>query len=154
MADDNKLNDDESKPKKAGEFNMPPRTWILWIAIFCGVIVLMLFRDRLETPDKSLTQYNFTQKVDSNLIAKATINYNPQSPFLTEVVGTYYKTDNAGNILTENGKQVEVPFRTKARLTEKMEEKLLATGKFEPREPNTMLLGVVWSVLPSSSSRR
>jgi len=43
---------------------------------------------------------------------------------------------------------VEVQFRTKARLTNRMENKILALENFEVREPNTMLLSVVWSVLP------
>ena len=36
MSDDNKYNDEEKNPKK-GEFRVPPRTWIVWIAIFGGI---------------------------------------------------------------------------------------------------------------------
>jgi hypothetical protein len=41
-----------------------------------------------------------------------------------------------------------VAFRTKARLTEKMEDKLYSLPQFDPHEPNTMLLTAIWSVLP------
>ena len=56
-------------------------------------------------------------------IAQATINYDPQS-LLTEVTGTYYPVDRSGNV----GKE-PVPFRVKARLTPKMEDRLLESGR-------------------------
>src|SRR6516162_1098411 len=127
MADDNKYSDDEKNPKK-GEFRVPPRTWIVWIAIFGGIILLMLFKEKLDSPADMLTQYQFQQLVESNQIAEATISYNPQSP-LNEVVGKYYRDDH----------KTTVPFRAKVKLTEKMEEKLYSMREFSPREPNTML---------------
>ncbi len=141
MSEENRYNDDDKNPRKPGEFKVPPRTWIIWIAIFGGIIMLMLLKDRMETPGKTLLQYDFLQKVESNLVAEATVNYNPQSPLLTEIIGKYYSTNS-------EGKRELVAFRTKARLTEKMEDKLYNLPQFEPREPNTMLLTAVWSVLP------
>ncbi|HEY5909356.1 MAG TPA: ATP-dependent zinc metalloprotease FtsH [Verrucomicrobiae bacterium] len=140
MADDNRYSDDEKGPKKSGEFRVPPRTWIVWIAIFGGIILLMLFKDRMDSPGVVLTQHQFQEMVDSNLIAEATINYSPQSPALNEVIGKYYRV--------ENDRKVQVPFRAKVRLTQKMEEKLFSLPQFEPREPNTMLMSVAVSVLP------
>ena len=148
MSDENKHNDDDKAPKKGGEFRVPPRTWIVWIAIFGGIILLMLFRDRMETQGEPLSQYRFQQLVESNQIAQATINYSPQNPYLTEIVGKFFRTDASGNHIKKNDQEELVAFRTKARLTPKMEEKLLALPQFEVREPNTMLLSVVWSVLP------
>jgi cell division protease FtsH len=147
MSDDNRLNDDDKNPRK-GEFRVPPRTWIVWIAIFGGIILLMLFREKMDSQGEILTQYRFQQLVESNLIAQATINYSPQNVSLTEISGKYYKTDADGNRIKENGQDKLVVFRTKARLTQKIEDKLLALPQFEVREPNTMLLSVVWSVLP------
>ena len=49
MADDNKYSDDDKNPRK-GEFRVPPRTWIVWIAIFGGIILLMLFKEKLDSP--------------------------------------------------------------------------------------------------------
>ncbi len=147
MADE-KYNDDDKPSKKGGEFRVPPRTWIVWIAIFGGIILLMLAKERMTPQSEQLSQYNFFQKVDSNLVAHANINYSAQSAFLTEIVGAYYEKDRDGNLIKEGGKPREVPFRTKARLTEQMENKLLALDKIDPREPNTMLLSVMWSILP------
>ncbi len=138
MAEDNKYSDDDKNPKK-GEFRVPPRTWIVWIAIFGGIILLMLFKERLDSPADMLNQYTFQLLVDSNAISEATINYNLQSP-LQEIVGKYYKV--------ENDRKVSVAFRAKVRLTEKMEERLLSLPQFSPREPNTLLMSMAVSVLP------
>ena len=140
MSDDNRYNDDEKNPRKGGEFRVPPRTWIVWIAIFGGIILLVFFKDKVEPQSPLLSQYEFQQLVESNQIVKATVTYNPQSSSLNEIVGSYWKMDN--------GQKVQLPFRTKARLTQKMEEKLFSLPQFEAREPNTMLWSVVWSVLP------
>src|SRR6266849_9652391 len=110
MADDNKYNGEDKSPKKGGEFRVPARTWVVWIAVFGGIILLMLLRDRMETQAQPVTQWQFFQIVDSNQLAQATLNYNPQDPQLTEILGRYYKADKDGNIYKENGKRVEVPF--------------------------------------------
>jgi cell division protease FtsH len=47
----------------------------------------------------------------------------------------------------KNGQPSEIPFRTKARLTEAMENKLFALEKFDPREPNTFLLSLGYQLL-------
>jgi cell division protease FtsH len=149
MADDNKSRDDEKSPKKGGEFRVPPRTWIVWIAIFGGIIMLMLMRERWDSQGENLPQWKFQQYMDSNLISQATVNYSPQNSLLTEIVGKHYLPDKDGNpIKDENGRPKEVLFRTKARLSPAIEEELFSKPQFEPREPNTMLLSVVWSVLP------
>ncbi len=139
MAEDNKYSDDDKNQKKGGEFRVPPRTWIVWIAIFGGIILLMLFKEKMEAPGVPLTQHQFQQLVDSNLIVKATINYSPQNPSLNEIVGTYH---------TEGDRRTEVPFRAKVRLTPKLEERLYTLPQFEPHEPNTVLMSVAVSVLP------
>ena len=57
MSDENKYNDDDPKNvKKSSDFKVPPRTWVVWIAIFGGIIMLMLMRDRWETQGKLVGQ--------------------------------------------------------------------------------------------------
>src|SRR5947209_12891576 len=104
MPDDNKLKDDEKSPKKGGEFRVPPRTWIVWIAIFGGIILLMLLRERMDSQGEVVSQFKFQRLVESNLIAQATINYSPQNGSLTEITGKYYKTDDRGNRIKTNEK--------------------------------------------------
>src|SRR5207253_2018112 len=139
MPDENKSNDEDKNPKKGGEFKVPPRTWIVWIAIFGGIILLMLLKEKMDSPGELISQYKFQQLVESNQILQATINYSPpQSAALTEVVGKYQMP----------GDPKAVQFRAKVRLTGKMEEKILGLPQFEPHEPNTMLMNVAVSVLP------
>src|ERR1035438_2324511 len=139
MSDNNRSGDDDRTPKKGGEFRVPPRTWLVWIAIFGGIIVLMLFKDRMESPGDVLSQYQFQEMVNSNLIAQATISYNPQNSALNEIAGKYYK---------DADHKVAVPFRARVKLYPELEKKLLSQQQFEPREPNTMLFSFMVSVLP------
>src|SRR5437764_11540109 len=90
MPDDNRNNDDDKNAKKGGDFKVPPRTWVVWIAIFGGIILLMLMRDKWDSQGRPIGQAEFQQMVDSNQIAQATINYSPQNLSLTEVSGKYY----------------------------------------------------------------
>src|SRR6185295_250140 len=96
MSDEKKLKDDE---KKGGEFRIPPRTWIIWSAIISSILLLLLFKDRYETSSPVLNQFEFTQKVSSNLIVKAYVSCDVQNPLqsLFQISGKYYKTDAEGN---------------------------------------------------------
>src|SRR5437764_5879700 len=123
MADDNKYNEDDKNPKKGGEFRVPPRTWVVWIAIFGGIVLLMVMRDRWESPGELINQYKFQQLVESNQVAQATLNYNPQDPYLTEIIGKYYKVDSTGSHIKKEDKDETVPFRAKVRLTTDLEKK-------------------------------
>jgi cell division protease FtsH len=148
MAEDNRNNDDDKNVKKGGEFRMQPRTWVVWAVIIGGIVLLATMKDRMgDSPRAALTQYDFLQKVNSNLIASATINYGAQSSYLTEIVGTYFATDADGGILKKDGKPVEVAFRTKARLTEAIENKLLNVEKIEPKESSALLYSIGMQLL-------
>jgi cell division protease FtsH len=150
MSDDNKHNEDDKNSKKGGEFRVPPRTWVVWIAIFGGIILLMVMRDRWESPGTLINQFKFQQLVESNQIAQATINYNPQDPYLTEIVGKYYKTDSAGARMQGKDGDQQESFRAKVRLTTDLEKKILSGQypQFEVKEPNTYLLSLIWGILP------
>ena len=145
MADENKHNDDERSPKKGGEFKVPPRTWIVWIAIIAGITMLVTFKSKMETQPAALLPHDFEEKVASNLVASVSLNYNPQSPGVATIEGSYYKTDDKGNVLKN---EPPVPFRTKTLLTEEIGNKLKALPTFELHEPNQVLLSVIWSVVP------
>ena len=140
MSDDNRNRDDDRTPKKGGEFRVPPRTMVVWIAILGGITLLMLFKDRMESPGGGITQTKFMQLVDSNQIVQAVINYNPQGSYLREITGKYWKMDN--------DHKVEVPFQAKVVLYPELEKKLVNMPQFEPREPNTMLFSFMLSILP------
>ncbi len=147
MSDENR-NEDNKNGKKNGEFKVPPRTYILWIAILAAIPLLMVFRNNATTQGEVLSQTQFIQKFESNQIKKGLIIYDPQSPYLHEIRGTFIKTDAHGEPVLEGGKPAEVAFTTKVRLPEKLEEKLLYSGAFETKQPNTMLLGIFYSIFP------
>jgi cell division protease FtsH len=140
MSDDNKNRDNDKTPKKGGEFRVPPRTMIVWIAILGGITLLMLFKDRMESPGEVIKQTKFMQLVESNQIVSATINYNPQGTYLREITGKYLKVPN--------DPKTEAPFQAKVVLYPELEKKLVNLPQFEPREPNTMLFSFMLSILP------
>jgi cell division protease FtsH len=147
MSDDNKSRDDE-KGKRNSEFKVPPRTWILWIAILGAIPLLMVFRNTSNTEGEELSQNQFMKKVEAKLISEGLIIYDPQSGYLHQVRGKYYLTDAEGNKIYENGRPKEVRFHARVRLPENFEEKLLNSGVFETKQPNTMFMQLFWGILP------
>ena len=143
MPEENKLNDDDKNSKKGGDFKVPPRTWVVWIAIIGGILMLVMFKNRMELQPGTLLPAEFQQKLEAHQIASVSLNFNPQSQLSADIVGMYYKTDDKGNKLND-----KVPFRTKTLLTPSLQEQLIHLPQFEVREPNQLLLNVVWSVLP------
>jgi cell division protease FtsH len=150
MSDDNKNRDEERGGKKNGEFRVPPRTYIIWIAILGAIPLLMVFKNTGPASADILSQTQFMQAFASNQIVQgtSTIAYDPQS-LLHEVRGKYYKTDKAGIRLEAGGKTADpVPFVAKVRLTDSFEDRLLQSGLFETKAPNTVLLGLIYSLGP------
>ena len=148
MSDDNR-NLDEDRQRKNGEFRMPARNWIVWILIICCVVVVMLLRGNYETGGETWTQHQFTQYAESNLITSAVINFSPQSPYMTEVVGTYTRpAERAEGDGKSKTSDTVGHFRVKAHLTDKEWMKLLNKENFTAKEPNPMVLSVIWGVLP------
>jgi cell division protease FtsH len=147
----NNMADDNRKERRNGDFRVPPRQWILWLAILGSVPLLLMMKDRASSGTESLEQFQFLQKVESNLVAKAVINYDGQSP-LHLVVGKYYKTTADGKkVLDANEKPVEVPFKAEVDLTDDLKKIIFSPvhrEKFTVRKPNLLLLSVLWNVLP------
>jgi cell division protease FtsH len=144
MSDDNRFNDEDKSSKKGGEFRVPPRTWIVWVAIFGGIIALLLARDKVENQGKRLSEYEFLQKAQENLIAGPVHTYyNAQNPSLQEVTGEYYDVD-------ADGKKTVVPFRSKVVLTDHLVEQLLASLKqdFQPDEQSGIWTSILITMLP------
>ena len=122
-----KSSDDRGPKKPPGGFKVPPSTWLAWIAIIGSIVALMLLHNHMTTQAGTLSQADFLQKFESNQIAQATINFNPQSAPLTEITGTYYKTDKDGKIVKP---QVEVPFVVEnAYLTPEHAGRIVALGQ-------------------------
>src|SRR5262249_2626663 len=144
MADEKFNEDDKNLKKGDNNFRVPPRTWVVWIAIIGSILTLVLVKSKIDPPGKLLSQPDFMDKVKNHLIVPGgKINYNPQSP-LVDVSGYFYNVDAEGHVLKDS----KTEFRAKVRLTEFMENKLFASGLFEPKESSQLFLGVLLSVLP------
>ena len=146
MADNNKLNNDDDR--KGGDFKVPSRTLLVWIAILGAITLLMMFRSPPGAPVKDISWSEMTGLLESNLIASGTIVNNPQSPFIKKITGSYLKTNEKGEIEKKEGKLVEVAFRCETPLTDKMLEQLQTSGKFKNSEANLVLINILWSLLP------
>ncbi len=144
----NKNNKDDNGMNKGGDFKISPRTWVVWMVIIGVIMTLMMFRERPETRIRPLTYNEFITKVENNQIAAGTVIFNPQSPELKEITGRFYKVDENGKVVIENGKPVEVPFQIKTVLLEEDLKKVLKSGKFETREPNTLFSQILIGILP------
>src|SRR6266850_623812 len=135
---------DNRNGKKSGEFKVPPRTYILWIAILGAIPLLMFFRNNAGPSGETVSQAYFEELVDSNRITKAIIILGPpgnSTLILGDVSGKYLKHD-------ADGKEVEVPFKSKIPLYPGLKERVFKTRRFEVKEANTVLLVLLYSVFP------
>ncbi|MBK9137247.1 MAG: ATP-dependent zinc metalloprotease FtsH [Verrucomicrobia bacterium] len=138
MADDQR-NEGNRGDRKGGEMRVPPRAWLLWLAILSIIPLLVFFKDRTDTRFRTLVHTEFVELVNNDRIIEATISYDPQS-MLREIAGKYRDpADPDGR---------PVPFRIETRLSETLEQQLLNTGRFKLVKPNTFLMGLLYSILP------
>src|SRR5579859_650661 len=142
FGEDQNKDSDRGQKKPPGGFKLPPTTWVAWIAIIGCIGALMLLKNHMTTEAGTLSQAEFFKLFQSNLIAQATVSFNPQTAPLTEITGQYYQTD-------KDGKRMAVAFVVKnAYLTQAKQDLLFASDKIDASQPNTMLMSVVWGIAP------
>lgn len=130
------------------EFKVPARTYLIWIAIIGLIPLLVIFRQNATNQSQHLSQHEFMQKLEGDLIAKATITFDPESPHLRDIRGRYLKTDADGRRAIENGKPVEIPFYAQVYLTDQILQQLLNRPEFYAKRPNALLINLIWSLGP------
>src|ERR1041385_7937858 len=130
MAEDNK------EQKKGGDFRVPPRTWILWIAIIGAIPLLFLFKDPRDSQEK-IPQARVIELFKSGAIKEGTIWFNVQDPFMQDITGKYQLP----------GKE-PVKFKTQVHLDDQFDRQLRRSGIFEPKRPNTMMQSMLMGLLP------
>ncbi|MEI9959994.1 MAG: ATP-dependent zinc metalloprotease FtsH [Limisphaerales bacterium] len=146
--------DPKKKPEPSGNFKLPMSTLAVWIAIIGSIVVLAVLHQKMQTPTNQITEDEFFQKVDANLIARGTINYSPQSAYpnatFNDISGFYYKADKDGNIQKDSsGKAIEVPFSvSQVLLTSSTLDKLRDSHKFTAVQQNTVLFSLMLNILP------
>ena len=144
MSDENKINNDDKDSRKNGDFRVPPKTWIVWIVIIGGILGLVLFRNQMTPAPDAIQPKAFLDKVDAGLIDSATINFSPQSP-IYEITGKYKTLEKSTD---PKSNATLTPFHVKMLLTDSMIDKLVKLPGVDIKEPNTMLLSVMMTLLP------
>jgi cell division protease FtsH len=144
----------DGQKKPPGNFQFPVSTWLVWILIIGSIVALVAVNQRMRTPSNQITESDFFQKFDAGLIAKATIDYAPQSAYpnatFNDISGTYFKADKDGNIIKDStGKAIEQPFSvSQVLLTSAILDKLLASHKFTAAQQNTVLFNLLINIAP------
>jgi type II secretory pathway pseudopilin PulG len=118
----------------------------VWLVIIGSVLAFALVRNHIAKPTSMpLSETEFLQKFEANQIERATVSYNPQSPAVAKISGTYYRTDKDGNIIKS---EKEVPFIVEnALITPNLERKLVRSDKIVVNTPNPMLTVVAYNLL-------
>jgi cell division protease FtsH len=137
MSDDNKK--ELRNEKRNSDGKIPPRGWILLIAALGLIPLMMVLRDHAESRQKPITHQEFVSLVKNGQVTEGIINYNPQSPDLKEITGKYHPSKTTEDV---------APFKLKTFLTPELTDQLLNTGKFRTAEPNTLLIGFLYTVAP------
>ncbi len=147
MSDENQSRND-SNGKKGGDFRVPHRTYIFWILIILAIPLLIIVRNSANSGVDVLSEIQFRKKVDDDQIIKGLIIYDPQNTLMQVIRGQYQKLTKSGEVEMVNGKPAEVPFVAEIRLNDEFEKRLLDSGKYDTKRPNTLLLGIAYSLLP------
>jgi len=148
MSDSNR-SPDNGKNDQNDEMKLGTKTLFIWLAIAAAIVALLTLRKPGQTAPEVLSYPDFIAKVEKKLIRNGIITYNPQTSDLREISGTYIRTDsNLKEKLNAKGEKEEVPFRIRIPVTDKMVEKLLESGLFVTKEPNTLFWSMVISLLP------
>ena len=63
MAEQKKSRDNDKSSRRPPEFRMPPRTWVVWIAILGFTVVLLTLKNRVAHEVKPLSHHAFLQLV-------------------------------------------------------------------------------------------
>jgi cell division protease FtsH len=146
MFDEDQKKDDrgQKKPPQGG-FGFPSASWSVWIIILGTLIALMVVKNRVVTPNGTLSEREFLQKFESNQIVSAVISYNPQSAPLTQITGKYYKTDKDAKVIEP---KVEMPFVVEyAYLPDDVLKQLIRSDKIVMTMPNSLLWSFGYQLL-------
>ncbi len=145
MSDENK---NESEQNERGA-----KTWIIWIAILGLIPFLIMLRNQTDTKSVELPYPDLIKLVDGKLDGKqliaGEIAYNSQASELRTITGKYRLVDQRNESLKDESDKEKIEFfRIKTPLTDAAQDRLLASGKFRPVEPNTFLMSFLLTMLP------
>src|SRR5277367_2448987 len=146
MPDSNRNSEPDKNDKRNGEMRLPPRTFMVWIAIIAIAVIVMFVRNGTESPIEEMGSYpDLLHKMTNGLIVPGSgrIIYGLQSTDIQRITGKYYSSqDNGKPALDPAGKKIEVPFKLETHLTEKMSNELSYAGDFKVANNSNLMLSL------------
>ena len=116
------------------------------IVIIGGILTFAFVRSHVLAPTSvTLSEAEFLHKFESNQIAHATIIYNPKVSRFAQIHGTYFQTNNDGNIIKP---AKEAPFIVEnALISPDLERELARSDKIVMKMPNPMFSAIGYNLL-------
>src|SRR5665213_4575774 len=143
MPDLNRSTEPDKNEKRNGEMRLPPRTFLVWIAIIAIGVIVAFVRNGSETPVEELSSFpDLLDKLTNGLIVPNTghIIYGIQSPDIKRVSGKYYTKDKGGFVKGADGKNTETAFKLETPLTDAMLTQLLYSREFKAATNSNVML--------------
>jgi cell division protease FtsH len=146
MPDLNRNTDPDKNDKRNGEMRLPPRTFLVWLAIIAIAVIVAFVRNGSETPVEELASFpDLLDKLTNGLIVPNSghIVYGLQSPDIKRVIGKYYSKDAHGEFLKDHdSKRVETAFKLETPLTDAMLTQLLYSREFKVAHDSNLMLSL------------
>jgi cell division protease FtsH len=125
---------------------LPPRTFLVWVAIIAIAVIVAFVRNGSETPVTELASFpDLLDKLTNGLIVPDSghIVYGLQSPEIKRVVGKYYSKERNGEFMKDHdGKKTETAFKLETPLTDAMLTQLLYSREFKVAHDSNLMLSL------------
>jgi cell division protease FtsH len=146
MPDPNRNSETDKNDKRNGEMRLPPRTFMVWIAIIAIAVIVMFVRNGTEAPIEEMASFpDLLHKMTNGLIVPGSgrVIYGLQSTDIQRITGKYYSMlENGKPALDPALKKIEVPFKLETHLTEKMSNELAYSGDFKVANNSNLMLSL------------
>jgi cell division protease FtsH len=146
MPDQNRSTEPDKNDKRSGEMRLPPRTFLVWVAIIIIAVVVAFVRNGNETPPDELASFpDLVDKLTNGLIVPNSghIVYGLQSPDIKRVIGKYYSKQANGEFVKDHeGKRTETSFKLETPLTDAMLTELLYSREFKVAHDSNLMLSL------------
>ena len=139
------------KTDKEGDSKSPPRI-LVWIAflVLIPFVLLILHNEKRNIQREQLTHGQLYHLATNNLVVKGTVIHDPQYEDLKKITGIRKagEWNPDGTLAPDETGQQEVDFWIKSQILPELNKAILNSGKFEQKETNTLLIGLLTGLLP------
>jgi hypothetical protein len=106
MPDPNRNSETDKNDKRNGEMRLPPRTFMVWIAIIAIAVIVMFVRNGTEAPIEEMASFpDLLHKMTNGLIVPGSgrVIYGLQSTDIQRITGKYYSMQDNGKPALDPG---------------------------------------------------